>query len=503
MSLQAACVSVLLLVATCAYGQDLPGSRRITGKDGAAGAQVIINEINTEQFPRVRIFATVLREGAPLRGLDAADFRVREDEVDQEPLTVEPRLPPLSVVLTLDTSGSMAKRMQEAGAAAIRFLDTLGREDSAQVVTFARQVKRLTAMSTDREAMREAIRKAVARGDTALYDALYDSIRLAQDRTGRKAIVLMSDGVDDDGTGKPLSKHTAQDVIGLAREVNVPIYVIGLGTDIDDAGLTAIAHATGALYFKAPQASDLQTLYETIGAQLTGQYAIAYTSNLPADSTEHRVVLATKGGTDTKAYKAPGKTGTAAQGNAPALSGDAPCYDEAAMQSVDARLQKIAERYSKDLIDSAERDQQREQLVNDFDHLMARGPGTAACLLQQLGLVHTLYNNDLITSVHRDASRDMLYTKLHNLCLPQATDVLPIANCLKLMHSAYSQDFISSRQRDASRQTLWKALHERLVTHARTDTEIDRALDVIRRLYEQDLISSVQRDETRKVLGKR
>lgn len=77
--------------------------------------------------------------------------------MDQEPLAVEPRLPPLSVVLTLDTSGSMAKRMPETRAAAIRFLDSLGREDSAQVVTFAREVRRLTAMPTDRQAMRDAI----------------------------------------------------------------------------------------------------------------------------------------------------------------------------------------------------------------------------------------------------------------------------------------------------------------------------------------------------------
>src|SRR5262249_1287387 len=156
--------------------------------------------------------------------------------------------------------------------------------------------------------------------------------------------------------------------IGLARGVNVPIYILGLGTDIDEAGLTVVAQATGALYFKAPQASDLRALYETIGAQLAGQYAIAYTSNLPADGPERRVVLATKGVTDTKAYKAPGKSGTAAA-RPPARSGDAPCYDAAAMQSVDGRLRKIAERYNKGLLDSAERDQQQQQLVNDFDHL--------------------------------------------------------------------------------------------------------------------------------------
>jgi VWFA-related protein len=492
-----------MFAATCAYGQAQPGSRHIAGKNGAAGAQVIINEVNTDQYPQVRIFATVLKDGAPLPGLGAADFRVREDEVDQEPLAVEPRLPPLSVVLTLDTSGSMTRRMQAAQAAAMRFLDTLRSDDSAQVVTFARQVKRLTTMSTDREAMREAIGRTVARGDTALYDALYESIRLVQGREGRKAIVLLSDGVDDDGTGKPLSRHTMQDVVSLARDVNVPIYILGLGTELDEAGLMAVAHATGALYFKAPQAGDLQALYETIGAHLAGQYAISYTSSLPADGTEHRVVLTAQEVTASKAYKAPGGSGAAARGRPPAGSDHAPCYDAAAVQSVDARLQKIAERYAKGLVDSTQRNQQRQQLVDEFDRLMAQGSGTADCLLQQLGLVHTLYNGNLIDSAQRDASRKVLYAKLHDLCQPQASDVPPIANCLKLMHGAYEKGLITSTQRDASRQMLWKALHELLVARAHADAEIDQALDVVKQLYDQGLITSRQRDETRGVLGQK
>ncbi|MFZ1986347.1 MAG: VWA domain-containing protein [Desulfatitalea sp.] len=298
---------LLVVTAICAYGQDQPMSRRVTGKEVAAGARVIINEVNTDQYPNVRIFATVLKEGAPLKGLGASDFRVREDEVDQEPLTVEPKLPPLSVVITLDTSGSMSKRMKEAQAAAMSFVDTLGSHDSAQVVAFAREVKRLTTMSTNRQATREAIEKTVARGDTALYDALYESIQLVKDRTGRKAIVLLSDGVDDDGTGRALSKHTVKDVLGLAREVNVPIYVLGLGTEIDEAGLTETATETGALYYKAPQASELKALYAQIGAQLAGQYAIYYTSNLPADGTQHRIALTAQSISDTKVYKAPGQ----------------------------------------------------------------------------------------------------------------------------------------------------------------------------------------------------
>ena len=134
---------------------------------------------------------------------------------------------------------------------------------------------------------------------------------------------------------------------------------------------------------------------------------------------------------------------------------------------------------------------------------MAQGSGTEACLLQQLGLVHTLFNDQLINSIQRDASRKLLYTKLHNLCLPQATDVPPIADCLTHMNGAYEQDLINSIQRDASRQVLWKALHNVLLARAQTDAEIDQALEVVNQFFEKDLINSLQRDETRKALSQK
>jgi hypothetical protein len=60
----------------------------VTGEEKAAGAEVRINQIETSEFPKVTIFATVLKDGLPVQGLGASDFRVREDEVDQEPITV-------------------------------------------------------------------------------------------------------------------------------------------------------------------------------------------------------------------------------------------------------------------------------------------------------------------------------------------------------------------------------------------------------------------------------
>jgi VWFA-related protein len=202
---------LVLLAFSAAIGHtQSESSARVTGQEKAAGAQVQINQIDTSEFPKVSIFATVLKEGEPVPSLSASDFRVREDEVDQEPITVTPQLTPLSVVLTVDTSGSMKKRLADAQSAAKSFLKTLQPQDKAQVIRFARDVKTIQPLSADRMAAEAAIASTTARGDTALFDALYTSVESLRDVAGRKAILLLSDGVDDEGTGKALSKKTSR-----------------------------------------------------------------------------------------------------------------------------------------------------------------------------------------------------------------------------------------------------------------------------------------------------
>jgi VWFA-related protein len=288
-----------------------PPSRRVTGEEKAAAAEVRINQIETSEFPKVTIFATVLKDDSPVQGLSASDFRVREDEVDQEPITVVPKLTPLSVVLTLDTSGSMKKRLADAQAAAKSFLDTLEAQDKAQVIRFSRDVSTIFPLGSNRAAAGAAIDSTVARGDTALWDALHASLESLHTVAGRKAIVLLSDGVDDDGTGKPLSKKTVADVLALARQVNVPIYAIGLGTELDETNLKKVATNSGALYLNAADPAELKRLYDSIGKQLAGQYTIYYSSNLPSDGSEHRVQLKFGATISTKSFVPPARVAAA------------------------------------------------------------------------------------------------------------------------------------------------------------------------------------------------
>jgi VWFA-related protein len=296
----------LVFAAALAHSEDQKpvSSVQIKGQGNGAGTEIVLNQIAMDQFPSVQVFVTVLKEGKPQSGLTAADFRVREDEVDQQPLTVESQLPPLSVIIAIDNSGSMRPRLAETRQAAKSFLELLAPADSAQVVGFAQQVKILGPMSSNRSAAGKAIELTTARGNTALYDALFTSVDLLKDRPGRKAVVLLSDGVDDNGVGKQLSKHSLQDVLQFARHVNVPIYAIGIGTEIDEALLSGFAQSTGGRYFLTPNPSELKNLYDQIGLQLAGQYLISYTSNLPADGTTREVQVRYQDSMSAKSYQA-------------------------------------------------------------------------------------------------------------------------------------------------------------------------------------------------------
>lgn len=86
----------------------------------------------------------------------------------------------------------------------------------------------------------------------------------------------------------------------------MPIFAIGLGSDIDEAVLKKIASESGGRYFASPSSADLVSLYQEISAQLMGQYLISYTTDLSErDGSWHRVVVKAAGGLGQKQYMAP------------------------------------------------------------------------------------------------------------------------------------------------------------------------------------------------------
>ncbi|WP_179380394.1 vWA domain-containing protein [Jannaschia marina] len=484
MPVRSVAVATLLALPVAAQETAEP---RVETRDAAEGLELVLNEINTEGYPDVALFATVLRDGAPVAGLGPDDFRVSEDEVEQEPLTVEAQLPPLSVVVTVDVSGSMSKRMEATRAAAASFVTELAPEDAVQVVSFQREISTLTPMATTKDAAIGAIEGLVARGDTALYDGLLTSVDLVADRAGRKAIVLLSDGVDDDGTGQPLSTATVGQALARASEVNVPVFVIGLGTEMDEATLRSIADATGGQYLPAPDPAQLSAVYDSIGDQLSGQYAIRYTSSLLADGTARRVDLETLGLRASKSYTAPGEAPTPA---APVSNASTGCAAKGAIAAEVPELEKTAERYEQDLISSANRraahDAALERIKATF---AAEPPQTLDCIEAALVAARDLRDRELFNSVRHGELRAILTEDLRSACSTGGRDLQVLEECITLFERAQSTLLINS----VIQNDLLQSTAAPFVEALRALDDTDAALQRISELSEMGAFNSVMR----------
>ncbi|MES1255878.1 MAG: VWA domain-containing protein, partial [Acidobacteriota bacterium] len=219
------------------------------------------------------------------------DLVVLEDGVEQTVDRFQIAVDPVQIVLTLDESGSMRKAVDEMKAAAREFVQALEPRDPVALITFSDHVLFAHDLATNRQWSFDAIDKYQALGGTALYDALYDSIMRLKFVQGRRAVVVLTDGRDEDnpGTG-PGSVHVLDDVIARAKEVDTAIYAIGLGPKVDRPLLERLAQISGgAAYFPA-SAAELTEQYRGIVENLRRRYVLGYASSNPKRNGAWRAV---------------------------------------------------------------------------------------------------------------------------------------------------------------------------------------------------------------------
>ena len=152
------------------------------------------------------------------------DLLVFEDGVEQRIETFQEATSPVSMVLVLDSSGSMKRASEQVVAAAAAFVGALRPEDSMGMLMFADKVEVVHAITTNRANSLEALAEYRAEGGTALYDALCDSMLMLKGLKGRRAVVILTDGRDEDnpGTG-PGSVRVWDNVLRLIQDQDVTI----------------------------------------------------------------------------------------------------------------------------------------------------------------------------------------------------------------------------------------------------------------------------------------
>jgi Ca-activated chloride channel family protein len=219
----------------------------------------------------VDVYASVTtRDGQPVAALQAEDFVVLEDGVEQPIQTFARGDFPLSVVLAIDRSFSMAGApLRLAREAATTFLSELRSEDQALVVAIGSEVEPIGELSRDREAQREALKSLLPWGTTSLHDAIVDVLARVAEGVGRRAVVALSDGLDRYSTA------TAAQVIDRARANDALVYGIALG-ERPSSLFAELATVTGGAAFHVRRPEQLPGIFSRIGHELRTQYLIGY-----------------------------------------------------------------------------------------------------------------------------------------------------------------------------------------------------------------------------------
>lgn len=260
---------------------------------------------------RVNI-GVVDQRGRPITSLDKDSFTLYEDGVKQQISRFEYTTSPFSVVMLLDMSGSTRSFRQNIQLSAARFLDALGPEDRVAVVEFYSKVNLLNDFTTNRNTAAHSISVANGGGDTDLYKALLFSLeKLSKESSRRKAIVVLTDGVDSDMQGEdrkllsrlteaqiptaitPETSEILNRILNRSDSQGVTIYPLALPTGdparLADptpaqiamfkaarARLKLVADRTGGTLNAIERLDQMATLYATVAADLRTLYTVEY-----------------------------------------------------------------------------------------------------------------------------------------------------------------------------------------------------------------------------------
>ncbi|MCC6329808.1 MAG: VWA domain-containing protein [Acidobacteria bacterium] len=270
------------------------GDRPRAAKAPTANGSVI--KVETEL---VTVPVSVLdRQGLYVTGLERSDFTIFEDGIEQKIAYFGASEKPFTVILLLDTSLSTNYKIEQIREAAAAFVGQLRSQDTVGVIEFDGNIHVLAEPTSDRQRIYRAIAKADFGYGTSLYDSVYYTLRKKLGKvSGRKAVVLFTDGVDttsdDAGYDTTLAFAEESDTVIFPIYYNTfdwkksqsgsnSILMDTLGTTPEEYALgrkylLELAEYTGGRIFRAgPAADSLSAAFRGISEELRRQYNLGY-----------------------------------------------------------------------------------------------------------------------------------------------------------------------------------------------------------------------------------
>jgi len=225
--------------------------------------------------------------------LNKEDFEVFDNDKPQALTYFDNSIHPITVVVMLDTSGSMTLTIDLLKRAAEQFLIRLLPDDKAKVGAFNDKVQISARFSNNRDQLISAVKDLDYGNGTRLWDAVAMSLDELKGIDGRKVILVFTDGDDT------ASKVGLGSMIDRARAEEVMVYAIGLESQFmnqrtkPDGGLRKIADETGGGYFELKKTADLAPTFTKVASELHSQYVIGF-SPTQLDNRVHKLIVKMK-----------------------------------------------------------------------------------------------------------------------------------------------------------------------------------------------------------------
>jgi VWFA-related protein len=252
----------------------------------SSGPQIRITQVDKSQFPKVTVYVSVVDENGQPVGIDPKTIQILENNQAMQPTEIRgggngSQNVAVTTMLVVDISGSMDKngKLDAAKEAAKKYVSQMRPGDQAGLMTYDTKTYYVQPITADTNALITAIDGLKTGSDTAMYNALVEAEKNLEPVTGRKSIIVLTDGLDNK------SQSTVADVVAGIGASGLTISTIGFGdasskgqVGLDEAGLKSLAEQTGGLYSFAGDADTLKAIFQQYGQTLQSEYALTYIS---------------------------------------------------------------------------------------------------------------------------------------------------------------------------------------------------------------------------------
>ena len=249
-----------------------------------------ITQIDTSEFPLVDVYVSVQNaDGEPIIvNTDKIQLFENGQPVPGQDIQGTSEVGPLTTILLIDNSGSMnyAGKLDSAKEVAKEYVGQMRSGDQIGIITFNTEVVTVHEITTEKDALIASIDTISASSNTALYDALVYTVQSINPLPGRKAIIVMTDGMDVESSATPDEALASIGFGGLS------ISTVGFGlvpegeeeadeyAGIDEPTLRFIAENAGGSYGYAANEDQLSAVYSQMRRALQSEVVISYITPL-------------------------------------------------------------------------------------------------------------------------------------------------------------------------------------------------------------------------------